>query len=158
VFDLGSRRANPFNQNKQPYHKSQCLLHDKPFEKLKMLLKSVTKTETLEPIQRIITKKQVTKDFENLINPYCEQYHVVTGITRPQICKIMIKKFGKKVKHGDDWIRKRIEQKYKSLHRIKNAQQRSKASRIKKIPEKINKLEGQLAELTKTTVDFVKSG
>lgn len=106
----------------------------------------------------MITKKQVVKDFENLINPYCEQYHIVTDISRPQICKIMIKKFGKKVKHGDDWIRKRIDQKYKSLHRIRNAQQRSKESRIKKIPEKINRLEGQLAELTKTTLDFAKSG
>jgi len=120
--------------------------------------KNSCQTVTEEPIQRIITKKQVAKDFENLINPYCEQYHIVTGTARPQICKIMIKKFAKKVKHGDDWIRKRIDQKFKSLHRIRNAKQRSKASRIKKIPEKINKLEGQLAELTKTTVDFVKSG
>ena len=123
-----------------------------------MLIKNSCQTVTVEPIQRIITKKQVAKDFENLINPYCEQYHIVTDISRPQICKIMIKKFGKKVKHGDDWIRKRIDQKYKSLHRIRNAQQRSKESRIKKIPEKINRLEGQLAELTKTTLDFVKSG
>ncbi len=123
-----------------------------------MLLKQLSKTETLPEIQKIITRKQVAKDFENLINPYCEQYHIVTGTARPQICKIMIKKFGKKVKHGDDWIRKRIDQKFKALHRIRNAQQRSKASRIKKIPEKINKLEGQLAELTKTTIDFAKSG
>ncbi len=123
-----------------------------------MLTKNSCQTVTVDPIQRIITKKQVIKDFENLINPYCEQYHVVTGKARPQICKIMTEKFGKKIKRSDDWIRKKIKQKYKSFHRIRNAQQRSKESRIKKIPEKINKLEGQLAELTKTTIDFAKSG
>jgi hypothetical protein len=109
-------------------------------------------------ITRIITRSQVIKDFDNLINPYCEQYHIVTGKPRPEICKIMIKKFAKKVKHEDDWIRKRIDQKYKSIHRIKNAEKRSKASRIKNIPKKINKLEDELAELTKTTVDYIKSG
>jgi len=121
-------------------------------------MKNSCQTVTVDPIPRIITKKQVAKDFENLINPYCEQYHVITNTPNQQICQIMIKMFKKKVKHKDDWIRKRIDQKFKSLPRIKNAQQRSKASRIKNIPKKINKLEGQLAELIETTVDFAKSG
>ena len=124
-------------------------------------MQSITQTvgQLIVPeIIRIITKPQVRKDFVNLINPYCEQYHVVTGTPRPQICKIMIEKFGKKIKHEDDWIRKRIDKKYKALHRIRNAEKRSRANRIKNIPKKINKLEGQLAELTKTTIDYAKGG
>lgn len=123
-----------------------------------MLLKQISITETVPEIQKIITKKQVVKDFENLINPYCKQYHIVTGTLNQEICQIMIKKFKKKIKHEDDWFRKRIDRKFKSLPRIRNAEKRSKASRIKNIPKKINKLEGQLAELTKTTIDFAKSG
>ncbi len=122
------------------------------------MIMMVSETVQVEAITRIITKKQVIKDFENLINPYCKQYHVVTHKPKQEICQIMIKMFKKKLKHKDDWFRKRIKQEYKSLPRIKNAEKRSKASRIKNIPQKINKLEGQLAELTKTTVDYMQSG
>jgi len=122
------------------------------------MIMMVSETVQVEAITRIITKKQVIKDFENLINPYCKQYHVVTHKPKQEICQIMIKIFKKKIKHKDDWFRKRIDQEYKSLPRIKNAEKRSNKIRKESIPEKINKLESELAQLTKTAVDYAKSG
>lgn len=109
-------------------------------------------------VQKVITQSEVIEDFENLINPFCDQYHIITGTAKQEICKIMIEKFGKQLKHSDDWLRKRIDVKYKPMHRVKNAKKRNKESRLRKIPEKINKLERDFAELTKTTIDFAKRG
>jgi len=100
----------------------------------------------------------VIENFAKLINPFCEQYHIVTGTARPQICKIMVEMFHAEIQFKDNWIRKKIDEKYKSQARVRNAKLRSKKSRIRKIPEKINKLEEQFAELTKATVDYAKSG
>jgi len=141
---LGSRETNPINQNKQSLPLSM-LITTNSFGKVVL-------------IQKIILKTEVIEDFTNKINPFCEQYHIVTGIARPQICKIMVENFGKEIQYKDDWIRKKIKEKYKSQPRVRNAKLRSKKSRLRKIPEKINKLEGQLAELTKVTYDYAKSG
>jgi len=108
--------------------------------------------------QKIILKKDVKKDFTNLINPFCEQYHVVTGKARPEICMIMIEKFHGEIDYKDNWIRKKIEEKYKSQARVKNGKLRGKKSRLANIPEKIKKLEEQIGELTKVTIDYAKSG
>ncbi len=141
---MGSRETNPINQNKQSLPLSM-LITTNSFGKVVL-------------IQKIILKTEVIEDFTNKINPFCEQYHIVTGTARPQICKIMVENFGKDIQYKDDWIRKKIEEKYKSQPRVRNAKLRSKKSRLRKIPEKINKLEGQLAELTKVTYDYAKSG
>ena len=109
-------------------------------------------------IQKILLKTDVIEDFVNLINPFCEQYYIVTGTARPQICRIMVEMFHGEIQFKDDWIRKKIEEKYKSQPRVRNAKLRSKKSRLRKIPEKINKLEEQLSELTKVAVDYAKSG
>lgn len=109
-------------------------------------------------IQKILLKADVIENFVKLINPFCEQYHIITGTARPQICRIMVEMFHGEIQYKDDWIRKKIEEKYKSQPRVRNAKLRSKKSRLRKIPEKINKLEGQLAELTKVTFDYAKSG
>ena len=109
-------------------------------------------------IQKIILKTDVIKDFANLINPFCEQYHIVTGIARPQICKIMVEKFHGEIQFKDNWIRKKIEEKYKSQARVRNGKLRGKKSRLTKIPQKINKLQHQLDEITKVTIDYAKRG
>ena len=109
-------------------------------------------------IQKIILKKDVIKDFAKFINPFSEQYHVVTDTPRHEICKIMIEMFRPEINHKDNWMRKKINPKFKLPHRVNNGRLRSNLSRIKKIPQKINKLEEQLAEISQTTVDFVKKG
>jgi len=109
-------------------------------------------------IQKIILKEDVIKDFAKFINPFCEQYHVVTDTPRPEICKIMIEMFQPEIDHKHNWLRKKIDAKFKPPHRVKNGRLRSNISRIRKIPQKINKLEEQLAEISQTTVDFVKKG
>lgn len=109
-------------------------------------------------IQKIILKKDVIKDFAKFINPFSEQYHVVTDTPRHEICKIMIEMFRPEINHKDNWMRKKINPKFKPPHRVNNGRLRSNLSRIRKIPQKINKLEEQLAEISQTTVDFVKKG
>ncbi len=109
-------------------------------------------------IQKLILKSDVVEDFANLINPFCEQYHVVTGKARPEICKIMVEKFHDEIEYKDNWIRKKIEEKFKSQARVRNGKLRGKKSRLKSIPKKIKKLEEQIGELTKVTFDYAKSG
>jgi len=112
----------------------------------------------LVQLQKILLKPDVIEDFANLINPFCEQYHIVTGTSRPEICKIMVGIFHGKIQYKDNWIRKKIKEKYKSPARVRNAKLRGNKSRLKLIPQKINKLEEQLSEITMATVDFAKGG
>lgn len=73
---------------------------------------------------KIITKSDVIEDFENLINPYCEQYHILNNSPKPTICNIMVKLFRGKTEHRDEWVRKQIDNKFKSAHRVRNAKKR----------------------------------
>lgn len=73
---------------------------------------------------KIITKSEVIEDFENLINPYCEQYEILYKVPKTTICNIMVKLFRGKTEHRDEWIRKQIDNKFKSAHRVRNAQKR----------------------------------
>jgi len=101
-----------------------------------------------------MTTEDVVVDFENLINPFCEQYHIITGTARPEICKRMVEKFKKIVTHKENWIRTKIDSKFKPPHRVRNGKLRSNKSRIGRIPKKINKLEKEFAELTKVAIDY----
>ena len=90
------------------------------FEKLQM-----QESVVMAPVQlKIITKSQVVEEFEVLINPYCEQHHVLNDAPRPTICNYMVKLFHGLTEHRDEWLRKKIDSKFKSKHRVINAQKR----------------------------------
>jgi len=119
-------------------------------------------------VQKLILKSEVIEDFKilsidrskykDLINQFCEQYHSQNNEPRPAICNLMVNEFYGLVDHEKDWIRKKIDEKYKPYHRVRNGKLRGNKLRLKKIPQKINKLEEQFAELTKHTLDFVTKG
>ena len=119
-------------------------------------------------VQKLILKAEVIEDlkilsidrskYKGLINDFCEQYHSENNEPRPAICNLMVNEFYGLVGHEKDWIRKKIDEKYKPYHRVRNGKLRGNKLRLKKIPQKINKLEEQFAELTKHTLDFVTNG
>lgn len=119
-------------------------------------------------VQKLISKAEVIEDFKilstdrskykDLINQFCEQYHSENNAPRPAICNLMVNEFYGLVSHEKDWIRKKIDEKYKPYHRVRNGKLRGNKLRLKKIPQKINKLEEQFAELTKHTLDYVTKG
>jgi len=65
------------------------------------------------------------------------------------ICAIMIEKFQGRVEGGksEDWMRKRIEPKYKMGYRIRNVKQK-KISEIDKLKAKFQKAESELLQAT----------
>jgi len=89
------------------------------------------------------------QDFENNINEYCEQYSLETEKPRVMICTIMITKFKGRVQGGksEDWMRKRIDPKYKMTYRVNNVKQK-KISRIDKLKIKFKLAESELLEAT----------
>jgi len=89
------------------------------------------------------------KLFASNINKICEDYHVKTGKPRQMICTIMVEKFRGKIEGGmsDDWIRKRIEPKYKMAHRITNVKQK-KISKVDRIKSRLNHLNSELLQAT----------
>lgn len=109
-------------------------------------------------IQKQISKDDVIENFEELINNYCEQIHLTTEKSRPYICKIMVDEFHGKVGHEDDWIRKKIDTKYKSPYRIENGKLRSKKNRKLKLSEKINRFEEKFTQIAGHTISYVKKG
>lgn len=119
-------------------------------------------------VQKLISKAEVIEDlkilsidrskYKNLINGFCEQYHLQNKKPRPEICNLMVNEFYGSVGHEKDWIRKKIDEKYKLYHRVRNGKLRGNKVRLNKIPQKINRLEEQFAELTKHTIDYVRRG
>lgn len=92
--------------------------------------------------------------YKNLINLYCEEYHQLSNKPRTLICKIIVDELYGLIDHEKDWIRKRIDEKYKSMPRVRNGRLRSTKNRLTKIPQKINQLEQEFAELSKYTIDY----
>ena len=91
----------------------------------------------------------VTKDFESNIDKFCEDYHQESGKPRPMICTIMIDMLHGKVENGksDDWMRRRINSKYKMTYRVNNVKQK-KISKIDKLKAKFKKAEADLLQAT----------
>lgn len=109
-------------------------------------------------IQKQISKLQVIENFEDLINDYCEQIHLKTGKLRSNICKIMVNEFHGKIGHEDDWIRKKIDTRYKSMYRIENGKLRSKKNRKLKLSEKFNRLEEGFTQIAGQTIGLARKG
>jgi len=109
-------------------------------------------------IQKQISKLEVIDNFEELINSYCEQTHLKTGKLRADICKIMVNEFRGMIAHEDDWIRKKIDTRYKSAYRIVNGKLRSKKNRKLKLSEKINKIEQEFAQIAGQTISLARKG
>ena len=97
---------------------------------------------------KIITKSAVVEDFENLINAYCEQHYIMTNAPRPTICNTMVKLFNGLTEHRDEWIRKKIDNKYKSAHRVLNAQKRK---------TKKNSIESTIGDIVKESIKMVSN-
>lgn len=131
-----------------------------------MLIKTIIIWKNVLVQNRLILKEQVIKDlhifsidrseYKNLINEYCEQWHQKNGTPRTAICKIVVEELHGLINHENDWIRKRIDEKYKIPQRVQNGKLRSTHNRLAKIPLKINELEQTFAELTKQTIDYVR--
>lgn len=129
-----------------------------------MLINTSTIQKIVSIQTHLISRDQVIEDlkvfsidksqYKNLINQYCEQIHQQTNKPRTQICQFIIDELYGLVDHEIDWIRKRIDEKYKSTPRVRNGRLRSTQNRLTKIPQKINQLEQQFAELTKYTIDY----
>lgn len=98
-------------------------------------------------VQKILIKSEVIEDFENSINDFCEQYHIINKTPRSLICKKMIETFHGLTGHGDDWMRKKIDIKFKPPHRVRNGKLRSKKS-----------IESKLADIAKQTIDYAMKG
>lgn len=100
-------------------------------------------------LQKHLTEVDVIQDFTTNINDFCEQYHLETGKPRVMICTIMIDKFSGRVQGGksSDWMRKRIDSKYKMAYRISNVKQK-KISKIDKLKAKLKIAESELLEAT----------
>lgn len=89
----------------------------------------------------------------------------MTGKARPEICKIMVEKFRGKIDGGtsDDWLRKRIDSKYKKTCQANNGKMRG-LGKVAKLKKKINdfrtkasELESELLEVTHGTVDSIRN-
>ena len=116
--------------------------------------------------KELILKQQVIEDlntfsidrfnYKDLINQYCEQYHQKNGTPRTAICKIIVEELYGLIKYEKDWIRKRIDERYKIPQRVRNGRLRSTANRLVKIPQKINQLEQEFIELSGQTIDYVR--
>lgn len=104
----------------------------------------------------IVTKSEVIDDFENLINTYCEQYHIIESVPRRLICGDMVRLFRGTIEHKDDWIRKQIDLKFKSLHRVKNGEKRS--DRIRKEKTETQSIKSTLEDVVHQTIDLVRKG
>lgn len=103
---------------------------------------------------KILTKSEVIEDFENLINNYCEQQHIINNIPRPLICNEMVILFRGLTEHKDDWIRKQINQKYKPMHRVRNGS-RSKDG-LKKNHRKKIQVESTFNDVAEIAISFVR--
>lgn len=96
-------------------------------------------------IQKIILKSEVVDNFEDFINEYCEQYHIINKTPKSLICKIMVEEFHGLTGHGDDWVRKKIDTRFKPPYRVRNGKLRSKKN-----------VESKLADIAKQTIDYMK--
>ncbi len=96
-----------------------------------------------------LSDDDVISDFTNNINDFCESYHLESGKPKSMVCTIMIDKFKGRVEGGksEDWMRKRIDSKYKMLHRINNVNQK-KFSKIDKLKAKFKLAESELLKAT----------
>jgi len=92
-------------------------------------------------------KSDVIEDFENIINDFCEQYHIINKTPKSLICKTMVEEFHGLTGHSDDWMRKRIDTKFKPPYRVRNGKLRSKKS-----------IEAKIADIAKQTIDFARKG
>jgi len=111
--------------------------------------KIITKTEVILDLSLSVKNKS---QYKGLINDFCEQYHEKTGKPRNIICDLMVNEFYEFLPHERDWIRKRIDQKYKIIHRVNNGLLRSN-----KIRNEIQKLETKAGEILTTTFDYMKN-
>lgn len=100
-------------------------------------------------LQKHLTEIDVIKDFSSNIDDFCEQYHIETGKPRVMICTIMIMKFDGRVQGGksSDWMRKRIDDKYKMTYRVNNVKQK-KISKVDRLKANLKKAESALLEAT----------
>ncbi len=91
----------------------------------------------------------VTTKFEENIDQFCEDYHKETDKPRVMICTIMIDMLHGKVEGGksDDWMRRRIDPKYKMTYRVNNVNQK-KISKIDKLKAKFKLAEAELLQAT----------
>lgn len=102
-----------------------------------------------------MTKLDVTLDFKNRINDYCEQYHLFHKINRQEICHIMVEEFADDF--SDGFIRKCIDKKYKVAYRTRNAELKGEP-RSKKLKRKISEFESELLGLTHEGIIYAKKG
>lgn len=100
-------------------------------------------------VQKHLTEADVINDFADNINEYCEQYYLETDKPRVMICTIMIMHFHERVQGGksDDWMRKRIDPKYKMTYRVNNVKQK-KISKLDRLRANLKIAESALLEAT----------
>jgi len=108
-------------------------------------------------VQKHVSEQEVLQDFATNINNFCEQYYLKNDIfSRTMICQKMIEIFHEKVKHSDDWMRKRIDVKYKVANRVSNGKLRG-MSKIDRLRLSFHKAESELLEaIQETTVTVGK--
>ena len=98
-------------------------------------------------VQKHVSEMEVIQDFATNINDFSEQYHLKTKLPRTMVCQKMIEMFHGKVKHSDDWMRKKIDVKYKVANRVSNGKLRG-LSKIDRLRLAFKKAESDLLEAT----------
>lgn len=102
-------------------------------------------------MQVLLTKLDVVLDFKNLINDYCEQYHLSNKVNKVDICQIMVEEF--KDNFSDGFIRKHIDKQYKVAFRSRNAELKGE-NKIEKLNRKIHEYEQELLGMTYETIKY----
>lgn len=96
-----------------------------------------------------LEKQNVLKDFDNLINPWCEHYAKIHGIPKDQMCKVAKKFFGDDL--SESKIQNSIKPEFKIAYRIENGKQKETPK-----PEKVSRVRRLMDSLGISVDDLVK--